>query len=77
MEYELAYYDSVVHRFNHDTTRTPPQIKMKRKMYVDIEKCRCRQMHRPMYVDGNKCRQRDRQTKSGTHVNKPRDVDEC
>ena len=23
LEYELAYYDSVVHRFNHYTTRTP------------------------------------------------------
>ena len=25
VEYELAYYDSVVHRFNHYTTRTPPR----------------------------------------------------
>ena len=25
MEYELAYYDSAVHRFNHYTTRTPPK----------------------------------------------------
>ena len=24
LEDELAYYDSVVHRFNHYTTRTPP-----------------------------------------------------
>ena len=24
LEYELAYYDSAVHRFNHYTTRTPP-----------------------------------------------------
>ena len=24
LEYELAYYDSTVHRFNHYTTRTPP-----------------------------------------------------
>ena len=24
LEYELAYYDSAVHRFNHNTTRTPP-----------------------------------------------------
>ena len=24
LEYELAYYDPVVHRFNHYTTRTPP-----------------------------------------------------
>ena len=26
LEYELAYYDSAVHRFNHYTTRTPPPI---------------------------------------------------
>ena len=24
LEYELAYYDSAVNRFNHYTTRTPP-----------------------------------------------------
>ena len=24
LEYELAYYDSAVYRFNHYTTRTPP-----------------------------------------------------
>ena len=26
LEYELAYYDSAVHRFNHYTTRTPHQL---------------------------------------------------
>ena len=26
LEYELAYYDSAVHRFNHYTTRTPLRI---------------------------------------------------
>ena len=26
LEYELAYYDSAVHRFNHYTTRTPPPL---------------------------------------------------
>ena len=26
LKYELAYYDSAVHRFNHYTTRTPPLI---------------------------------------------------
>ena len=26
LEYELAYYDSAVHSFNHYTTRTPPKI---------------------------------------------------
>ena len=27
LEFELAYYDSAVHRFNHYTTRTPPREK--------------------------------------------------
>ena len=49
LEYELAYYDSAVHRFNHYTTRTPLKLvevkdqtnckkkkkKKKKKMYVD------------------------------------------
>ena len=26
LEYELAYDDSAVHRFNHYTTRTPPLL---------------------------------------------------
>ena len=26
LEFELAYYDSAVHRFNHYTTRTPPSL---------------------------------------------------
>ena len=26
LEYELTYYDSAVHRFNHYTTRTPPVV---------------------------------------------------
>ena len=26
LEYELTYYDSAVHRFNHYTTRTPPYL---------------------------------------------------
>ena len=26
LEYELAYYDSAVHRLNHYTTRTPPHL---------------------------------------------------
>ena len=25
LEYELAYYDSAVHQFNHYTKRTPPR----------------------------------------------------
>ena len=32
LEYELEYYDSAVHRFNHYTTRTPP--------LRDLEECR-------------------------------------
>ena len=28
LEYELAYYDSPVHRFNHYTTSTPPTMKV-------------------------------------------------
>ena len=28
LEYELAYYDSAVHRFNNYTTRKPPQLKV-------------------------------------------------
>ena len=27
LEYELVYYDSTIHRFNHYTTRTPPFLK--------------------------------------------------
>ena len=26
LEFELAYYDSAVHRFNHYITRTPPEL---------------------------------------------------
>ena len=29
LKYELAYYDSAVHRFNHYTTRTPPSFVFK------------------------------------------------
>ena len=32
LEYELAYYDSAVHRFNHYTTRTP----LLKKLYQGI-----------------------------------------
>ena len=28
LEFELAYYDSAIHRFNHYTTRTPPKLFM-------------------------------------------------
>ena len=35
--YELAYYDSAVHRFNHYTTRTPPRI-WKTRPYNDKKK---------------------------------------
>ena len=29
LEYELTYYDSTVHRFNHYTTRNPPFFLLK------------------------------------------------
>ena len=32
LEYELTYYDSAVHRFNHYTTRTQPFGQEKRKI---------------------------------------------
>ena len=39
MEYELAYYDSSVYRFNHYTTRTPPTlIERKNKQQVFVMK---------------------------------------
>ena len=31
LEYELAYYDSAVHRFNHYITRTPPKKEKEKK----------------------------------------------
>ena len=33
LEYELAYYDSAVHRFNHYTTRTPP-VYLNSKLFI-------------------------------------------
>ena len=36
LEYELAYYDSAVHRFNHYTTRTPPTIKIVHNYKSDL-----------------------------------------
>ena len=36
LEYELAYYDSAVHRFKHYTTRTPSEVKELRLLYVSI-----------------------------------------
>ena len=38
LEYELAYYDSAVHRFNHYTTRTPQKKqKVSRKTITDAD----------------------------------------
>ena len=34
MEFELAYYDSVVHRFNHSTTRTPACTQTKNRVNI-------------------------------------------
>ena len=36
LEYELTYYDSAVHRFNHYTTRTPLQWLIKIYIYIYI-----------------------------------------
>ena len=33
LEYELAYYDSAVHRFNHYTTRTPKLLNGETKSF--------------------------------------------
>ena len=35
LEYELAYNDSAVHRFNHYTTRTPPVTTCIQQIFVD------------------------------------------
>ena len=34
LEYELASYDSAVHRFNHYTTRTPPAYRYRYSIYT-------------------------------------------
>ena len=36
LEYELAYYDSVVHRFNHYTTRTPHPRYLLKNLFEDV-----------------------------------------
>ena len=33
LEYELAYYDSAVHRFNHYTTKTPLMQFVNKRIY--------------------------------------------
>ena len=38
LEYELAYYDSAVHHFNHYTTRTPPIFRRK-SIWNHRQKC--------------------------------------
>ena len=38
LEYELAYYDSTVHGFNHYTTRTPPCISVFVSLDVHVYK---------------------------------------
>ena len=35
LEYELAYYDSAVHRFNHYTTRTPSWTDIAGRLFVN------------------------------------------
>ena len=34
LENELAYYDSAVHRFNHYTTRTPPDLLLNNQQWL-------------------------------------------
>ena len=45
LEYEIAYYDSIVHRFNHYTTRTPPSLSLSLSLslyiYIYIYICVC------------------------------------
>ena len=41
LEYELAYYDSAVHRFNHYTTRTPPKYGQVVDVAGDSQRCGC------------------------------------
>ena len=38
MEFELAYYDSAVHRFNHYTTRTLPKLVLCQDDYEELLK---------------------------------------
>ena len=38
LEFELAFYDSAVHRFNHNTTRTPPKSTIPNKEIVHTVK---------------------------------------
>ena len=42
LEYEVAYYDSAVHRFNHYTTRTPPLRHVQVFSYKISPVCRLR-----------------------------------
>ena len=39
LEYELAYYDSAVHRFNPYTTRTPPKMFLTSCLKIETRKC--------------------------------------
>ena len=36
LEYELAYYDSTVHRFNHYPRRTPPCLPLRQTVEVEV-----------------------------------------
>ena len=38
LEYELAYYESAVHCFNHFTTRTPPKKEDEHILHFDLVK---------------------------------------
>ena len=57
LEYELAYYDSAVYRFNHYTTRTPPVctgmngMKFELTYYEEFSTNRSKQIDRDMNID--------------------------
>ena len=63
LEYELAYYDSAVHRFNHYTTRTPPFYSCGGAEYIHID--RSLLLYKDKLKGNIKC------------CNKPLDVEKC
>ena len=51
LEYELAYYDFAVHRFNHYITRTPPKtVQCFRNVYNTVMEC----VESDRHLGGNK-----------------------
>ena len=50
LEYELAYYDSAVHRFNHYTTGTPPKEEMGKSMKPRSQILTCHIIYIYIYI---------------------------